>query len=339
MIFFSETTLWIDTDFLCINFTWNMESPSFVIFRSFFFFLLLWKAASLYVPPSSSLSFFPLFFFNPQWHTPTFPLSQSQSSWWCSSVLFLFFFNFIFFFFCSEFCHTLKWKGLRFTCLPQVLIFVHVCGPYKTRSSSKQTHWIVHFFKSPSPQSVSYHKCLMRDVWMKEEKKMKGQRILRVRIWLLLVPCSPDLKRKPEELPLIAPVPGESKTLPDFFHASIRSLHHWGSPGGQRLRLCAPNAGGLDSTPGQAARSHVLHLQVHMLQLRPKPDTHTQRRVTIYWVLWGKEMKTQIQWVARVSLGSWWQPWVERRTHTCWGLIVTAPTCCISQPLYQDSVS
>ena len=27
-----------------------------------------------------------------------------------------FFFNF--FFFCSEFCHTLKWKGLGFTCLP-----------------------------------------------------------------------------------------------------------------------------------------------------------------------------------------------------------------------------
>ena len=25
---------------------------------------------------------------------------------------------YIFFFFCSEFCHTLKWKGLGFTCLP-----------------------------------------------------------------------------------------------------------------------------------------------------------------------------------------------------------------------------
>ena len=298
MIFFSETTLWIDIDFLCINFMWNMESPSLVVFRSFFFFLLLWKAASLYVPPSSSLSFFPLFFFNPQWHTPTFPLSQSQSSWRCSSLY-------------------MSVAPSRLGAPPNTLTELFI------------------FLKSPSPQSVSYHKCLMRDVWMREEKKMKGQRILRVRIWLLLVPCSPDLKRKPEKLPLITPVPGESKTLPGFFHASIRSLHHWV----KWLRHCAPNAGGLDSTPGQGARSHMLHLQVHMLQLRPKPDTHTKRRVTIYWVLWGKEMKTQIQWVARVSVGSWWQPWVERRTHTCWGLIVTAPTFCISQPLYHDSVS
>ena len=28
------------------------------------------------------------------------------------------YFPFFFFFICSEFCHTLKWKGLRFTCLP-----------------------------------------------------------------------------------------------------------------------------------------------------------------------------------------------------------------------------
>ena len=32
--------------------------------------------------------------------------------------LFLFIFIFIYFFICSEFCHTLKWKGLVFTCLP-----------------------------------------------------------------------------------------------------------------------------------------------------------------------------------------------------------------------------
>ena len=145
MIFFSETTLWIDIDFLCINFMWNMESPSLVVFRSFFFFLLLWKAASLYVPPSSSLSFFPLFFFNPQWHTPTFPLSQSQSSWWCSSLY-------------------MSVAPSRLGAPPNTLTELFI------------------FLKSPSPQSVSYHKCLMRDFWMREEKKMKGQRILRVRI-------------------------------------------------------------------------------------------------------------------------------------------------------------
>ena len=37
----------------------------------------------------------------------------------------------------------------------------------------------------------------------------------------------------------------------------------------QRLRLCTPNAGGLSLIPGQGARSHVLQLRVHMLQLRP----------------------------------------------------------------------
>ena len=34
------------------------------------------------------------------------------------SVLFFFFFFLFFFFICSEFCHTLKWNGLGFTCLP-----------------------------------------------------------------------------------------------------------------------------------------------------------------------------------------------------------------------------
>ena len=38
------------------------------------------------------------------------------------SIMVFFFFFYVpsnsFFFFCSEFCHTLKWKGLGFTCLP-----------------------------------------------------------------------------------------------------------------------------------------------------------------------------------------------------------------------------
>ena len=44
----------------------------------------------------------------------------------------------------------------------------------------------------------------------------------------------------------------------------------------QWLRLCAPNAGGLSSIPGQGTRSHMLQVRVlmqqwrsHMLQLRP----------------------------------------------------------------------
>ena len=37
----------------------------------------------------------------------------------------------------------------------------------------------------------------------------------------------------------------------------------------QWLRLCAPDAGGLGSIPGQGTRSHTQQLRVHMPQLRP----------------------------------------------------------------------
>ena len=36
----------------------------------------------------------------------------------------------------------------------------------------------------------------------------------------------------------------------------------------QWLRLCTPNAGGLDSTPGQGIRSHMLQLSVRRPQLK-----------------------------------------------------------------------
>ena len=39
----------------------------------------------------------------------------------------------------------------------------------------------------------------------------------------------------------------------------------------QRLRLCAPNAGGLGSIPGQGTRSHMLQLKI------PHAATKTQR--------------------------------------------------------------
>ena len=128
--------------------------------------------------------------------------------------------------------------------------------------------------------------------------------------------------------PIVLASKGSQKSCPSSLHCleSLRlcrvSFHplvvRW-------LRLGAPNAGGLGSIPSQGTRSHMLHLWVHMLQLRPKPDAHTKRIVTIYWALWGKEIKTQICWVAWVSIGSWWQSWVERRTHTCWGLVAPLP--------------
>ena len=45
----------------------------------------------------------------------------------------------------------------------------------------------------------------------------------------------------------------------------------------QWLRLCAPNAEGLDSIPGQGSRSHMPQPSVHMLQLKvPHATTKTQ---------------------------------------------------------------
>ena len=53
--------------------------------------------------------------------------------------------------------------------------------------------------------------------------------------------------------------------------ASQRELQNW--PSGaflviQWLRLHTPNAGGLDSIPGQGTRSHILQLRVHRPQLK-----------------------------------------------------------------------
>ena len=41
----------------------------------------------------------------------------------------------------------------------------------------------------------------------------------------------------------------------------------------QWLRLCAPNAGGLGSIPGQGPRFHRLQLKVHMPKLERKDPT------------------------------------------------------------------
>ena len=45
---------------------------------------------------------------------------------------------------------------------------------------------------------------------------------------------------------------------------------------GQWLRLCAPNAGGLGSIPGQGTIAHMLQLRVHMPQLKiPRATAQT----------------------------------------------------------------
>ena len=45
-------------------------------------------------------------------------------------------------------------------------------------------------------------------------------------------------------------------------------------------RLCAPNAGGLGSIPGQGSGSHMLQLRVHMPQLKKTPHTASKKDPT-----------------------------------------------------------
>ena len=48
------------------------------------------------------------------WRDYFFPIAYSCLFFFFTYILYFFFIFFI----CSEFCHTLKWKGLGFTCLP-----------------------------------------------------------------------------------------------------------------------------------------------------------------------------------------------------------------------------
>ena len=74
----------------------------------------------------------------------------------CSGFLFFFSFFFssfmtwFFFFFCSEFCHTLKWKGLGFTCLP------HPDPP---------SHLPPHPLPQGPPRAPGPSACLMHPTW------------------------------------------------------------------------------------------------------------------------------------------------------------------------------
>ena len=71
--------------------------------------------------------------------------------YWHSLLHLFFFFNFFFkFFICSEFCHTLKWKGLGFTCLPH---------PYPP------SHLPPHPLPPGPPRAPGPSACLMHPTW------------------------------------------------------------------------------------------------------------------------------------------------------------------------------
>ena len=68
-------------------------------------------------------------------------------------VFFFFFFCLFLFFICSEFCHTLKWKGLGFTCLP------HPDPP---------SHLPPHPLPPGPPRAPGPRACLMHPTWAGE---------------------------------------------------------------------------------------------------------------------------------------------------------------------------
>ena len=83
--------------------------------------------------------------------------SRTLRLMWSSKVrLFIYFFLgfifylFIYFFICSEFCHTLKWKGLGFTCLP------HPDPP---------SHLPPHPLPPGPPRALGPSACLMHPTW------------------------------------------------------------------------------------------------------------------------------------------------------------------------------
>ena len=85
--------------------------------------------------------------------------------WWELS----FFFSFLFFFFsiCSEFCHTLKWKGLGFTCLPHPDPPSHLPPPINLWGCSGPRHmgpWDL--AGSVSAQSAVYVDLLSSGAWV-----------------------------------------------------------------------------------------------------------------------------------------------------------------------------
>lgn len=102
MIFFFKTMLWLDMDLLCINFTWNMGSPVIGQIQVLFFLSLLWKFASVYAPSLLSLFLSLSLLFS-----SLAPTGHSDI------------------------------PSITAPVLPMVVIFIHICVPYKTRSSSK----------------------------------------------------------------------------------------------------------------------------------------------------------------------------------------------------------
>ena len=78
------------------------------------------------------------------------PCSRSAESFFVLFCFYLFIFLSFFFFICSEFCHTLKWKGLGFTCLP------HPDPP---------SHLPPHPLPQGPPRAPGPSACLMHPTW------------------------------------------------------------------------------------------------------------------------------------------------------------------------------
>ena len=73
----------------------------------------------------------------------------------------------------------------------------------------------------------------------------------------------------------------------------------------QRLRLCAPNAGGSDSIPVQGTRSHMLQLKICMPQLRPHAAKLKKKFVSLQITNDGEAAEKREQFCTVGGIVSW----------------------------------
>ena len=91
----------------------------------------------------------------------------------------------------------------------------------------------------------------------------RAPHLLTVLLSLVLQPLDPELGRGPgsssllQALPVHSPAPSPTSLKAQGESQVLRSTNSWTSLVDQWLRVCAPNAGGVRSIPGQGNRPHM----------------------------------------------------------------------------------
>ena len=91
----------------------------------------------------------------------------------------------------------------------------------------------------------------------------RAPHLLTVLLSVVLQPLDPELGRGPgsssllQALPVHSPAPSPTSLKAQGESQVLRSTNSWTSLVDQWLRVCAPNAGGVRSIPGQGTRPHM----------------------------------------------------------------------------------